>query len=123
MRSCLLAFVDDPGIQTRLESVAEEKQVECYLAKWGEQLSQLAKTLNPFLVVVDLSGQESEWLFKHINIIKHENPRLRIVAMTNAGQTDVKERADSYGCDLTLSKPDLFRRFPEIIESALGKTW
>ena len=123
MRPCLLAFVDDPGIQTRIESVAEEKQVECYLAKWGEQLSQLAKTLNPFLVVADLSGQESEWLFKHLNIIKYERPRLRIVAMINAAQTDIEDRAASYGCDLVLPKPEFFRRFPGIVEAVLGKAW
>lgn len=123
MRQCLLAFIDDQGIQARISGVAEEKQVECYLARWGEQLSQLAKTLNPFLVVIDLSGRDSEWLFKHINIIKYNNPRLRIVGMTEQGQTDIEDRAASAGCDMVLSKPEFFRRFPGIVEAVLGKAW
>ncbi len=121
IRPCLLAYVEDWDVRTKLEETARLKNIECYLAGRGEQLSQLAKTFNPFLVIIDLCAPDSEWLFRHIAFVKFTRPHLRIIAMIYPGQLDVKNRAESYGCDMVILKSELIKKAADLIEQALRK--
>lgn len=109
------------AIRTKLEDIARMKDIECYMAGRGEQLSQLAKTINPFLFIVDLSGPDSEWLFRHIAFIKFTRSRLWVVAIVHSSQSEVKSRAESYGCDTVISKAELMKKGADLIERALRK--
>lgn len=119
IRPCLLAYVEDWDVRTKLEEITRLKNIECYLAGRGEQLSQLAKTFNPFLFIVDLCAPDSEWLFRHVAFVKFTRPHLRVIAMVYSSQSDVKSRAESYGCDAVISKSDMIKKAADLIEHAL----
>lgn len=121
LKPCVVAFVEDLRFRSILEEATQRKSVECYFAGRGEQLSQLAKSLNPFLFIVDLSSVESEWLFKHIALIKFARSSLTVVAIVNSDDEQIRNRAESYGCDLTVSKEDFAKATPDTIERALRK--
>ena len=113
----LLAFVDDLHFRSEIERIAQAKEIDFYFAAPGEQLSQLVKTLNPFLILVDLSGQDSEWLFRHMSAIGYARPKLPIVGFVTALQKEVRERAEKYGCRLILEKSELIEKLPDVIEN------
>jgi len=121
IRPCLLVFVEDLNFQAHFQDIAESKRIDCYPAGRGEQLSQLAKTLNPFLFVADISVPDVEWLFKHITQIRFSRPELPIIAIFNPVETDRGERAVSYGCDFVLPRSEIFRKLPELVDHALRK--
>lgn len=120
VKPCLLAFVDDLFLKSSIDGIAEAKDIDVYFATQGEQLSQLAKTIVPFMLVVDLSGPDSEWLFRHIGEIGYIHPNLPILGFISRVQDDVRTRAEKYGCRAVLTKVDLTKKLPEAIERALG---
>ena len=119
----LLAFVRSPYFQSRIQNIAECKKLDFYFGAQGEQMSQLAKTLAPFMVLVDLSGLDSEWLFRHISQVCNTRPELPIVAFISKDQESVRERAERYGCNLIFTKSELFKKLPGAIENFLRKSF
>ena len=118
-KPCLLAFVEDLYFQSQLEGIARSKNVELYFASQGEQLSQLVKTYAPFMMVIDLSGLNSDWIFRHIGNIMEDNPRFPIVAFISHIQEAVRQRAEKYGCRFILTKSQLAKKLPETVEQIL----
>ena len=93
--------------------------MDFYFATQGEQLSQLAKTLAPSMIIIDLSGLDSEWLFKHISEIRNTRPHLPIIAFIAHVQEAVRERAEKYGCNYIFTKSELLKKLPDRIEKIL----
>ncbi len=118
-KPCALAFVEDQFLRSQFVEAGKSTGVDFYFASQGEQLSQLAKTLAPFLVILDLTGLDTGWLFKHISMIKNSRPKLSIVGYVFIDQEDVRERASHYGCTAVVLKGEIFRKLPDIIESAI----
>ncbi|MBI4372860.1 MAG: hypothetical protein HY585_03950 [Candidatus Omnitrophica bacterium] len=118
----LLAVVEDLYFQSQIEGIAQAKKIDYYFATQGEQLSQLAKTLSPSLVIVDLSGVETEWIFRHIGNISNMRPELPIVGLVSHVQQTVRERAERYGCKFVFNKSEFAKKLPETIEKVLRKT-
>ena len=120
-RPCLLAFVEDFYFRSQIEAIARMKRFDPYFATQGEQLSQLAKTLAPFMMLADLSSSDSEWIFRHITELKATRPDFPIVVFIAPVQEDVRDRAERYGCDLVLSKSELIQKLPSTIDDILRK--
>ncbi len=121
-KPCLLVYLEGPHFRTEIEKIAEQKKIDFYLAAKGDQLLQLVKTYVPFLMLVDLSGLDSSWLFRHISIIKHTRPDFPICAIVDDEQENMRSRAEKYGCDKIIAKSELIQNLHHIVESALRKT-
>ena len=121
-KPCLLVFVDNLFFQTQIEGIARGKGIDVYFATRGEQLSQLAKTIAPLMMIVDLSGLDSEWIFRHISEVGFANPGLPIIAFISHVQEDVRARAERYGCRTIFTKSELKKKLPETIEKVLRKS-
>ena len=119
----LLAFVRSPYFQSRIQNVAESKKLDFYFGAQGEQMSQLVKTLVPFMIVVDLSGLDSEWLFRHISQVRNIKSDLPIVAFVSKDQESIQDRAEKYGCNFVFTKSELLGKLPATIENFLRKTF
>ena len=119
MRPCLLAFVDDLYYQSQIEDIAQTKEIETYFVTHGEQLSQLVKTLVPFMLLIDLAGLDSEWIFRHISQVKMDRPHLPVVAFVAPLREDVRDRAEKYGCQRIMVKTELLKQLPQLIEDGL----
>lgn len=122
LKSCLLAFIDDSSLRPQVEAIVEAKDAEVYFATEGEQLSQLAKTLRPFMVLVDLTELDSGWIFKHITNIVNLNPSLPILAFVDPHTPDaVRDRAEKYGCRKVFLESELLEKLPDLIEKGLSE--
>ena len=118
-KPCVLAVIESLYFRSQLEGIARSKDVELYFASQGEQLSQLVKTFAPLMMIVDLSGLNSDWIFRHISNIIENNPRFPIVALISHVREDVRQRAEKYGCRFILTKSQLVKKLPETIEQIL----
>ncbi len=118
-KPCVLAVIESLYFRSQLEGIARSKDVELYFASQGEQLSQLVKTFAPLMMIVDLSGLNSDWIFRHISNIIENNPRFPIVAFISHVREDVRQRAEKYGCRFILTKSQLAKKLPETIEQIL----
>lgn len=121
LKPCLLAFVEDKDFRSIIETVVRYSGAEAYFAAEGEQLSQLAKTFAPFMVLVDLSELDAEWIFKHISTIKDMNPKLPIFAFLEPdAPQSAQDRAEHYGCTAVFPKEKLFEQLPGLVTKALS---
>lgn len=118
----LLVYLEGPQFRTEIQKTAEVKKIDFYFATQGEQLSQLAKTYVPFLMLIDLSGLDVGWLFRHISIIKNMRPNFPVCVMVSEEQEGIRFRAEKYGCDKIIAKSELIQELPDMIENALRKT-
>ena len=118
----LLVYLEGPQFRTEIQKTAEVKKIDFYFATQGEQLSQLAKTYVPFLMLIDLSGLDVGWLFRHISIIKNMRPNFPVCVMVPEEQEGIRFRAEKYGCDKIIAKSELIQELPDMIENALRKT-
>ena len=122
LKPCFLAFVDDPSFRSQVETIVHAKGGEVYFATEGEQLSQLAKTLRPFMVMVDLTELDAEWIFRHISTIVNNSPHLPVLAFVDSDiPKAARVRAERYGCRQVILKNDLIAQLPNIVEKALAK--
>ena len=120
LKPCLLAFVEDLSFQPQIKTIVEAKRGEVYFASEGEQLSQLAKTLLPFMVLVDFTKLDAEWLFKHISDIVSTNPKLPVLVFVETTTPKaVRDRIERYGSRLIILKSELLEQFPDLVEKAL----
>lgn len=118
-KPCVLAVIDNLYFRSQLEGITRSKDVELYFAAQGEQLSQLVKTFAPLMMVADLSGLNTDWIFRHISNIIENNPRFPVVAFISHVQEGVRQRAEKYGCRFVLTKSQLTKKLPEVIERVL----
>ena len=118
-KPCLLIYVEDQSLKSQIEEIAGAHNVYIQFATQGDQLTQLAKTFAPFMMILDLSGLSSEWLFRHISSIRNAQPDFPIVGLIALGQDEIGDRAEKYGCRRILMKPELTKKLPKIIEHFL----
>jgi CheY-like chemotaxis protein len=117
-KPCLLVFISDPNLESFLTRLAEDKGCDCYFARPGEQLLQLAKSIAPFMLLVDVTEIENEWLLKYVSEIKYAKPDFLIVAL--AGPTEsLHHRLESAGCKRIFTKKNFEEKFGQTIEEAL----
>ena len=117
----MLVFVRDSYLRIRIEAIAQLKKVDPYFATQGAQLAQLVKTMNPFMLLVDLSGLDSGWIFRHISTVRMQKVDFPIVAIVPSMQEALKERAERYGCNLVLTKSQVLKKLPKTIDAAFGR--
>ncbi len=115
----LLVYMNDLYFQSVIEEAASAQNLDVYFAKQGEQLSQLAKTFAPFMMIIDLSGIDSEWLFSHIGSIRAMKPEFPMVAFVSEAQDEVGDRAEKYGVNRVLTKAEFVKKLPGVIEHFL----
>ncbi|OGX06346.1 MAG: hypothetical protein A3G87_01720 [Omnitrophica bacterium RIFCSPLOWO2_12_FULL_50_11] len=118
-RPWLLVFVEDPDLRTLIEEIAQEKQLDFHFAAQGEQLLQSVKTLRPMMMIADLSGLNTEWLFKHIAEIANLQPDFPIVAFLASREEGARYRLEHAGCKMVLHKSEVEKKLPEAIENVL----
>ncbi len=121
-KPCCIIYLETDQHVEKIRKIAEEKKIVFYWAAQGDQLSQIAKTYAPFLMIVDLSGLDSGWLFRHISILSHTKQPFPLCAIVDDEQENVRMRAEKYGCDKIVTKSEFIRKLPDIVESALRKT-
>src|SRR3989338_5285032 len=80
-KPCLLAYAKTTTLYSQIEAIAEAQKLDSYFATQGEQLSQLVKTMAPFMMLLDLSGQDSGWMFRHIITVKSMKSEFPIVGL------------------------------------------
>jgi DNA-binding response OmpR family regulator len=115
-KPCLLIYVEDISLRPLIEEMADAQNLYVQFATQGDQLAQLAKTFAPFMMILDLSGLNSEWLFRHIGSIRHAQPNFPIVGLIASGQDEVGDRAEKYGCNQILTKSEFAKKAPGIIK-------
>ena len=118
-KPCLLVYVEDQSLQSQIEEIAGAQNLYIQFATQGDQLAQLAKTFAPFMMILDLSGLNSEWLFRHIGAIRVAQPDFPIVGLIALGQDEVGDRAEKYGCNRILTKSEFAKALPKAIEHFL----
>ena len=114
-KPCFLVYIDDQSLQFKIEEIASSQNLYIHFVTQGEQLSQLAKTFAPFMMILDLSGLNSGWLFRHIGAIRINQPTFPIVGLINPDQDDVRDRAEKYGCNYVFTKSECAKTLPKVI--------
>lgn len=118
-KPCLLIYLEDPDLRSFIEGIAAEKQLDFYFATQGEQLLQCVKALRPLMMIVDLSGLNTEWLFKHIAGIMEIKSNFPLVAFVASDEEGIRYRLERAGCKVILKKSEVERKLPEVIENIL----
>jgi DNA-binding response OmpR family regulator len=114
-RPCLLVYVNDTASQSQIENIAQAQNIDVHFAAYGDQLTQLAKTIAPFTIILDLTALDSEWLFRHISSIRGMKPDLPVVALIPELQEETRDRAEKYGCNRLLLKTEIERILPKLV--------
>jgi CheY-like chemotaxis protein len=117
---CLLAYLEDPPLEEFIQKLSEDKGMDFYFATFGEQLTQYVNSFVPFMMLVDMTGLETSWLFRHVAEVKNAKPRFPIVALTGKDEESMKNRLESAGCNAVLNKKEFTEKFPELVESYLS---
>ncbi|MBI1978345.1 MAG: hypothetical protein HYS55_06290 [Candidatus Omnitrophica bacterium] len=120
-KPCLLAYVSDLYFQSRIEAIAEAKKLDFYFATQGEPLSELVKNFSAFMLVVDLTELNPDWIFRHLSEVLHRDNTFPIVGFVSHVQEAVRERAEKYGCYRVYTKSELLKKLPDTIETVLRK--
>ncbi len=114
-----MIFTEDASSQSVIEQIAAEMDFEIYPVGQGAPLAQYVKTLLPIMLIVDLTGSVTDWLFRHISEIKNSNLTFPIVAIVKLQEESMRSRLQSAGVKSVLTKPELERLLPKIIENVL----
>ncbi len=107
MNSLLLVITSDSECRLQMEAIAAEELIECYFASHGDHLSDLAKRLNPFMLFVDFTSEEPDWILKHLSEIKAKHHNFPIVGMVSGDEEADQVRLQKAGCEQVLTK-DVF---------------
>ena len=114
-------YVEDLDFREKLREVVLTLDINEYFLTRGDQIYQLVKNWVPFMLVVDLTGPESEWIFKHIAMIESSVPDFPILAIVPDNQEHARQRAESYGCGIILTKKEFAKKIHAQIERVLRK--
>ena len=119
MDDIILAAVSDLFFQSQIELAAKAEGAAVQFVSRGEHLAEMVRNFKPFLLVLDLSGSDSEWIYKHIGDIKERQPDFPIVAFIPHILEAEKMRAESAGCDAVFAKSIFSKKLPQIIKKYL----
>ena len=116
-----LVLIYDEALRTKLRTLFQERKIDCYFVQRGDHLTQLVKNWTPFMMLLDLTGPSSEWLFKHISEIQTAHPGFPIVAMISEAEEATHQRLETYGCRFVLAESELLEKLPETVELILSR--
>lgn len=116
MNALLLVITADPECRSRIEAVAGEEMIECYFASHGDHLTELVKRLNPFLLIVDFSSEELDWIIKHVSEIKDRHHNFPIIGVISDEGESNETRMQKAGCDHVIRKTRFLKNIKTWIE-------
>ena len=119
MKDILLVAAEDPSLKSEIASAAKIEMVKCHFVSRGEHLTQMVKNWDPFLLIVDLSSDDAEWMFRHIGEIKMEKHDFPVIGIVSKTQEAPKMRAQAAGCDLVLPKAVFLDKIPKLLQRFL----
>ena len=99
----------------RVESLAESQGYETLRATTETAFWNHFNSQKPALVLVDLEGEEDTWR-KVLEGVHSQRDGIKLIAFGPHENTTALEQARQSGCDLALSKGELNRDLPQIIE-------
>lgn len=115
-KPCLIVYLEDLAFHDQIKKIAKDQKVDLYFAGQGDQLSQLIKTYASFLMLVDLSGLDASWIFRHISIIKNINSNFPVCAIVDEDHENIRSRAEKFGCNQIITKSELIPLLPDMIK-------
>ena len=98
-----------------MESLAESQGYETLRATTETAFWNHFNAQKPALVLVDLEGDEDTWS-KVLEGVHSQKNGIKVIAFGPHENTAALEQARQAGCDLALSKGELNRDLPQIIE-------
>ena len=99
----------------RVESLAESEGYETLRATTETAFWNHFNAQKPALVLVDLEGDEDTWS-KVLEGVHSQKDGIKVIAFGPHENTVALEQARQAGCDLALSKGELNRDLPQIIQ-------
>ena len=103
----VLVIDDDEGVRLTLQHVLASNGYAVWTASDGVEGVELARRCAADIVLTDLLMPKRDGI-ETIGILKQENPKLKIVAMSGGrrmGQGEVLETAARSGADRIIAKP------------------
>ena len=119
MNSILLVVTSDAEYQSQFEAIAGEYLIDCHFASFGEHLSDLVKRMNPFLLVVDFSIDNQNWIIKHLSEIKGSRPAFPIIGIISGDSEAEELRMQKIGCDHVFPRERFLKKAGGLIERYL----
>ena len=114
-----MTVAPNPPIRKKIEVVASKESIECYFVSYGDHLLELVKKMNPFLLIVDFSSNESDWVMKYISEIKALHRQFPIAAIVS-GESEADElRLQRAGCDRIIATENLADELPSLMSKFL----
>jgi DNA-binding response OmpR family regulator len=113
----IIIIDDDEGLRNTLARVLKGAGHTVATAINGYQGVQLFRAESADLIITDIMMPYGG--LPTIRVLRDENPTLKIIAMSGAGQAHL-DVAGTLGADRTLNKPFLPRELIEAVNGALG---
>ncbi len=120
MRDLLLVVTNDMKIRSEIETAAGEEMFDCYFVSQGEHLLDLVSRMNPCMMIVDFTSQETEWIMKHLSEIKEDHQNLPIIGISSGALESDIMRLEKAGCNPVLKKAAFSKKLPQLIKHHLG---
>ena len=119
----VIALIDDLFFSSKIASTAQSCGVPVQFLKTKDALIEKVKRQSAGLIIVDLNGSTTRPL-ETIQALKSD-PELRsmpVLAFLSHGQTELKEKALSAGCNIVIPRSTFSQKLPQIlIEHSLNK--
>jgi hypothetical protein len=116
----IIVYIENQTFRSPLETSAAKQSVDPYFATQGEHLTQLITSFVPIMMVVDMTGRETSWLYRYVSEITYDNPKFPIVAIAPAGEEAIVRRLESTGCKAILTNRDFEEKIEGIIERVVN---
>ncbi len=100
----LLVVDDEEEICDFLKSFFEDRQYLVETAHSGVQALEKVKNFEPHIVLLDIQMPEMDGM-KALQIIKRENPKIKVIMVTAVETQEKIEEAMRFGADNYITKP------------------
>jgi len=121
MAAKILVVEDNEMNRDMLSRRLQRRGYDVCLATNGRQGLELARTLLPDLILMDLSLPEIDgWEVTHRLKSENATSRIPVIALTAHAMVSDREKAFASGCDEYDTKPIEFQRLMSKIESLLA---
>ncbi len=116
MNPLILAIVSDPECRLQIESGAGEIGAEIIFVSFGEHLTDLVKRMNPFILIVELTEDNSNWIQKHISEIKGSRFDFPVLGITGNTESEYA-RLERAGCRPIVTREVFVKTAKSLIET------
>ena len=100
----LLVVDDEEEICDFLKSFFEDRQYLVETAHSGVQALEKVKSFEPHIILLDIQMPEMDGM-KALQIIKRENPKIKVIMVTAVETQEKIEEAMRFGADNYITKP------------------